>query len=185
MIQIDPWVYFFAALVILILPLDWLLAAFFAAVFHELCHMAAIRLLGGSVRHICIGIGGAEIITEVTGLDKELLSTIAGPVGSLILLCLLRVFPKLAICGCIQGIFNLIPVYPLDGGRILRCSLVYLCPQKAALVEKVVIFSFIVLTVIGSVVFSTGSISAWIAAFLILKAIIRKRPCKRSQIGVQ
>ena len=39
--------YLFLSLMILLLPLKWVIAMILAAVFHELCHYVAIRLLTG------------------------------------------------------------------------------------------------------------------------------------------
>lgn len=90
---------------------------------HELSHLLMIRFLGGSVKGIYIGPGGAEIRTGAMDLLQELLCTLAGPVGSFSTVLLCHFIPKIAICGFIQGCFNLIPLYPLDGGRVLRCCI--------------------------------------------------------------
>ena len=55
MIRISPGCYILAALLVLILPLSWILAAVLAAIFHELCHLVSIVLLGGSIREIRVG----------------------------------------------------------------------------------------------------------------------------------
>ncbi len=111
------------AVLLLILPLNWMLGALFAAGFHELCHILAILLTGGCVHAIRIGIQGAVIHTSPMERRQELLCAVAGPAGSLLLWILYPVMPRLALCGLIHGLFNLIPVYPLDGGRALFCVL--------------------------------------------------------------
>lgn len=189
LIKTDPWVYVVGALLLLILPLDWLTAAFLAAVFHELCHIGMIRLLGGRIFSVDIRIGGAVIEAELPGEKAELLSAMAGPVGSFLLLSMCRIFPKLAIAACIQGLFNLIPLYPLDGGRILKCSLNLLCPAYAERIRKgiEVLVHFLVgmLSVGGCVLYSQGAFPILFAALVIRKPILRKIPCKRRQIRVQ
>lgn len=72
-----------------------------------------------------------ETLPMSTG--RELIAVLAGPAASLLLLSLVRVFPRVAICGLIQGIYNLLPIYPLDGGKALRCLM--------ALVEEKGFFS--------------------------------------------
>lgn len=189
MIRIEPWAYFFAAALVLILPLDWLLSMLLAAFFHELCHIIAIKLLGGRVASLRIGIGGAMIETEIPGKGRELISTLAGPLGSFCLLAVCRIFPKLAICSCIQGLFNLLPVYPLDGGRILRCGLELICPTRAEttqkIVERLLYIALMLLTVTGIFLFSMGVAPLFVAVMLTVKAVLRKRPCKQSQIRLQ
>lgn len=189
MIRVDPWAYVLGAVLVLVLPLDWLLAALGAAAFHEACHLTAIRVLGGRVLEVRIGTGGTIMETELSGRARELLCALAGPVGSFLLVFACRLFPKLAICGGIQGIFNLLPVYPLDGGRALRCGLELLWPQKAEKignwVEVSVLSALVIPAVAGAFFFSWGGIPLAAGLMLILKAILRKSPCKRSRIGVQ
>ena len=61
------------AILILMVPIDWLLSAGCAAMIHELSHLLMIRFLGGSVKGIYIGPGGAEIRTGAMDLLQELL----------------------------------------------------------------------------------------------------------------
>lgn len=121
--MIDPWACLLGALLLLILPLHWLAAAVLAAGVHELCHLGAVYALGGRVLSFCIGPAGARMETDLQGRGRALLAALAGPAGSLLLLFLGRFLPHVAVCAAIQGLFNLLPLYPLDGGRVLRCCL--------------------------------------------------------------
>lgn len=189
MIRVDPPAYIIGALLILTLPLDWILSALAAAIFHELCHVLVIYLLGGSIRGIRIGVSGAVIDAAIWGKGRELLCAIAGPSGSLLLASLCHIFPKAALCAFLQGLFNLLPIYPLDGGRILQCSLEMLCPSGAniiiQLVEKFTYLTLFVTALAASVKLSLGILPVFWAGILILKTSARKRPCKQGQIRVQ
>ena len=120
-IRIHEDFFFFAAILLLLLPLRWILAGAAAALVHELGHSLAVRLLGGHVVSGQISFRGAKLTAEPMEPEKELISVLAGPAASLLLLSLHRITPRIAICGFVQGCFNLLPVYPLDGGKALRC----------------------------------------------------------------
>ena len=79
---IGGWVLLMLALMILVLPMQWVLAAVLAAMFHELCHYGAARLCGGNVAQLRVGTFGAQM--EVWGLTNlgELVCALAGPLGS-------------------------------------------------------------------------------------------------------
>lgn len=119
--------YLMLALGVLMLPLRWLGGLVLAGFFHELCHVLAIRFTGGQIIGITIGFGGTIIETETMTAGKELVCALAGPVGGFLLLALLRWLPHLAFCGAIQSVFNLLPIYPLDGGRAMNlvCRLIF------------------------------------------------------------
>lgn len=117
------------ALMLLILPLQWVMAATAAAAFHELCHYLAVRGLGGHVFGIRLGLGGAKMEVEQLPPPKELMAALAGPVGSALLVLLAKWLPRLAICGFVHCVFNLLPLFPLDGGRALRGILELFWPE--------------------------------------------------------
>lgn len=117
---LDPLLLPIAALYVLTVPANWLAASLFCAAYHEIGHIIAVRLLGGKILSVHIRFGGAKIISFVPSSIGEIISILAGPAASLSLLLVGRIWPEAAVCGFLQGIFNLLPVYPLDGGRILK-----------------------------------------------------------------
>lgn len=179
-IHIDPLFYLFLAFLLLTLPLSWLCAALCAAVFHELCHGLMLHFLGGHIRRIHIGIGGAVMDAEIPDRHRELICALAGPAGSFFLLSFHMFFPKLALCAGVQGLFNLLPIFPLDGGRALQCCLELLCPHNAekiqTLVETSLMLCAAIAAALGTFVFSFGVMPLILSFTLILKIILRKRP---------
>lgn len=120
-ITISPAACILAALTILLLPLRWMCAAFLAAAFHEFCHILALHLCGGRIQCITIGNRGAVIHSYRMRTWKEVICILAGPLGSLLLVLFARWVPRVAICAFFHAIYNLLPIYPLDGGRAIRC----------------------------------------------------------------
>ncbi|HEX8697788.1 MAG TPA: site-2 protease family protein [Myxococcaceae bacterium] len=114
------------------------LGLFASVLVHELAHVIYALRKGGEVRSITLMIVGG--VSEVTEMPKrhrdEVLMALAGPLTSLGLAGLffgvLLVLPQMrsfALPFCIfylgmvnvmLGLFNLVPAFPMDGGRILR-----------------------------------------------------------------
>lgn len=178
---IDPSLFIFAAILLLLVPGHWLFASISAAIVHEAFHAAAIYLTGGKITRIKIGIGGTVIETQLQCELSELLCAAAGPAGSFLLILFSRIYPRLAICGMIQGSFNLIPVLPMDGGRILKSLLNLMIPDKSAqilrIVEKTAIFILAITALYGCFHNSVGLLPAILLTLFLTK---RKNPCKQS-----
>lgn len=120
-VKINAGACIFLAVLLLTIPLQWIVATFLSAFFHEVCHIIVIILCHCSVYSIEIGVFGAKIHTSTPSRCKEFICALAGPCGSFLLLCFSRWFPRIALCGLVQGSFNLLPLYPMDGGRMFRC----------------------------------------------------------------
>ena len=93
---------------------------FAAAVLHELAHIAAIRAAGGQIIRVRLGFGDAQIDFTPLPARLESLCALAGP--GLNALCAAALLHRLPVFACVSAIlaaFNLLPLWPLDGGRVL------------------------------------------------------------------
>ena len=120
------------AFMVLVLPLRWLFSAAMAVLVHELCHWLALKALRVEILGVVVRGGGIRMETEPMTSGKELICALAGPAGGLVLLLFIRWIPRIAVIALVQSAFNLLPMYPLDGGRALRCISQMLFRQKTA-----------------------------------------------------
>lgn len=189
-LEISAVSWILGALLILVVPLNWVLAAVTAAVFHELSHSAAILLLGGKIHGLKILPDGIRMETSPMTAWQEILCSLAGPVGSLLLVLLGKHTPRIALCALVQGCYNLLPVYPLDGGRALHCLLGWFLPLKTA--KKVE--EFLVCAVLAAACpailwldwrLSMDGILVLAGIFGAGRSILRKIPCKETVLRVQ
>ena len=161
------------ALMLLVLPVDVLVAAAGAAAFHELCHALAVRLTGGRILGLTLGAGGLTMEVLPMAPGRELLCALAGPAGSLVLA--LMPVPKLALCALIQGLFNLLPLSGLDGARALECVLELTVPAHGARILKTM--EWLTLGALLGLILcldpGAGALGAWTVL------AVRKFPCKQ------
>ena len=104
----------------LILPLRFLLGVILAATVHELGHLTAMYFAGVQIEGIFIHPFGARIQAGPMEPGTEIICALAGPLAGVLTIFAWKWFPELALAGLVQTIFNLIPIYPLDGGRVAR-----------------------------------------------------------------
>ena len=187
-LRINGFTFLWLALLLLALPLRWVAAAGFAAVFHEFCHMLAIRICGGTIQSLEVGNSGALMEAADLTARQELLCAMAGPLGGLLLLLFLRWVPEVAVCAAFQSAYNLQPVYPLDGGRCLRCVVAMFAPMTA---DTVCVWAarcccFLLIAVgIWAAVTGLGFAPLMMAGFVAMKTIRGKIPCKHCLSAVQ
>ncbi len=101
---------------------------------HELGHLAALTACTVTVEGVRLGALGAVIETGPMGPWAELLCAMAGPAVNLFAFwALRRPWPRAALISLLIGACNLLPLYPLDGGRALRSALSLTLPLPAAM----------------------------------------------------
>lgn len=186
----DGWALILLALLCLTAPLNWLLAALIAAGFHEFCHFLGVWLTGGRIHSLRIGTAGAVMEASPMTPGRELVSVLAGPAGSIALFFLYPLFPRVAICALVHGLFNLLPIYPLDGGRALVCGTELLFSKRIA--EKICVYTRWTVAILvmcagiwGTFIAKLGTGPVLMALFLLSRALAGKIPCKRAHLGVQ
>ncbi len=118
------------------------LGLFASIIFHELAHSVVARICGLEMKGITLFVFGgvAEMTQEPPNPQAELLMAIAGPVSSVLLgtglgfafiagrltglpQTVTAVLLYLMALNFILAGFNLLPAFPLDGGRVLRATL--------------------------------------------------------------
>lgn len=117
------------------------LGLFGSIVFHEMCHSLVARKYGLPIKGITLFIFGgvAEMEDEPQNPKTEFLMAAAGPASSVLLALIFHALSTvtegtwpivvngvISYLGWINGtlaIFNLLPAFPLDGGRVLRSAL--------------------------------------------------------------
>ena len=189
-LRIDAPACLLGALALLLLPFNWIISAVMAALWHEGCHWLALKLCGCRCYGISVGREGAVLETEFGTPAKEALCALAGPLGSILLLLFFRWIPRIAICALIQGLYNLIPVYPLDGGRLVRSLLQILVKNGkyvsiTARIETVTIALLTVASIYCLIVLQLGYLPLIFVSILFYRVFQRKLSCKEVQLAVQ
>ncbi len=117
------------------------LGMFASIIFHELCHSLVARRFGLPMKGITLFIFGgvAEMDEEPPSPKAEFFMAVAGPLSSILLGTIgyavattgeawlpdpaAGVLEYLTVINFILAGFNLLPAFPLDGGRVLRAAL--------------------------------------------------------------
>ena len=165
------------------------LALFFIVMFHEFGHALACRQVGGTANQIVLWpLGGVAFVDPPPRPGATLWSIAAGPLVNDALLPILLVLVTLgrasgwafampnayALLRAVSFInagllmFNMLPIYPLDGGQILRSLLWFVLGRVRSLMVATVL-GFV--GVAGFIVLAVWIHSAWfgiLAVFMLM-----------------
>ena len=116
------------------------LASFFsAALAHELGHLSMLGLLGAQIHGVSLTAAGPMIEYNGCFTQRQEAGIIAaGPVAGIAfaVLCFILDTPYFryaALVAALGSAFNLLPAFPMDGGRLTRMLLEASMPDKTAL----------------------------------------------------
>ena len=109
-------------LMVLLFPVPVTAGICLAAAIHESGHILAIRIAGGRIRRLVLHASGAVLEMDPLGPGKTLSCALAGPAAGALTILAWKFFPELALAGLVQTVYNLLPLYPLDGGRAWRAA---------------------------------------------------------------
>lgn len=185
----SAFLFIVSSVALLVIPLPWLAAWFLAILIHELGHYIALRICKISVHAIRMKLSGVQMDTGPMSAGQELICSLAGPLCGFSLLLFAKYIPRVAVCAAIQSCYNLLPLYPLDGGRGVRCVLQMLCSTNISMVEKFIRFGcvcvLIILGVVATFVLKLGTVPVLLVIWILCKHGNLKTPCKDAKQIVQ
>lgn len=174
-IKLDLKIFIFIIIFVLTRQIEIYGMLMLFAFLHELGHFFAGIVLGFKAKSLSINPLGLSISFWVKSKDynrriccgnvlavKKLLIAIAGPMVNFLLVIVFSLIDLdgynvnkelLIYSNILIGIFNLIPIYPLDGGRILK-SLLYILTglrDTYSYINYISYISIIILTVFSSI----------------------------------
>ena len=131
-----------AAAAFYFVPMELLTGYILACLFHELCHLAAMKVCKVEIHSFRIELTGLVIEHgKMKSPVTELISVLSGPAGGLVFafacsrVSTVTEIRWLEICAAfslILSIFNLLPCLPLDGGRAVNCLLQLIADERDA-----------------------------------------------------
>ena len=153
---------------------------------HELAHAAMIGLLGFGPSQILLqGIGGVTVNERRARPWQDLLISAAGPISSFLLASglyvvfisvgfvrqdpfLMALLPLLLRANLWWGVFNLMPVVPLDGAGVVRNFLRLFLNERTAFV-----ISIWISIITGTLLAIAGLVTRWIFLSLLMLWYVR------------
>ena len=174
--NIRPAFAIISAVAVSVFPLKFVIAWVMASITHELFHIFAICFMNIRIMRITLDGTGAIVETETMLPGQELICALAGPLGGMTLLLFARTIPETAMCALVQSIFNLLPYYPLDGGRALHCLATFLLGEHCAncitaYINIIIIVLLLAVSVFLQLQYHLGVVPLFVTLLLFLRNI--------------
>jgi Zn-dependent protease len=165
------------------------LSLFAIVLMHEFGHQLACRQVGGKTHDIVLWpLGGVAFVSPPQRPGAQLWSIVAGPLVNVVLVPVLaalwsiswhlgwsethhdayELFRSIWIINLVLLIFNMMPVYPLDGGQILRSLLWFVVGRANSLLVASVIGFIGVAALIGLAIWLQSIWLGIMAAFILI-----------------
>jgi Zn-dependent protease len=147
-----------------------------AAALHEFGHYLVLRRMNKQPTRLTLSCSGIAMETPPLGYREELIAAAAGPLVSFLLGLVFPVAPLTALYSVCLGLFNLLPIPGLDGGRILTALLhMRFHPETAdrlsCLVGLLSATTVCMISLILSIRFSLGLWPVLVSALFLLRAM--------------
>jgi stage IV sporulation protein FB len=155
----------------------WIPVLFLSVLLHELSHAGMIAAFGyGSSQVMLAGLGGVTLNKRAAKPWHDMVISAAGPAASFLIFfvavalrdrvhdpMLTAFLPLLATANVAWGVFNLIPISPLDGGGIVRNFFRIFLRERTAFIVAIWVGFIVGIAVIALGVY----VRFWMMSFLV------------------
>lgn len=160
-IRIDLKIFIFFILFILTKQSTVYLLLLAFVILHELGHIIVGLCMGLKIQTMKIMPMGVSVLFQLQKQNRntKFWVSIAGPITNFVLAAIILAMPEFILqetmiyINILVGTFNLLPIYPLDGGRILETVLLRFYPKDKIedIINKLSNIIMICLTVLASI----------------------------------
>ena len=150
--------------------LEYFLLSYISMLIHELAHLCAAEIIGLKPSHISLHPFGVNLHlknTFVCCLTDEIILYLSGPLANLFIALSAQVFFKnFSFCQYLFAVnialfaVNMLPVYPLDGGCMVKKKLSYLFGEHTG---NIIIKA--ISLILGTALFSLGIYASYMTGF--------------------
>jgi len=142
-------------LIFLMAPMSWGIAIFFSVLIHEMAHAWVADRRGWRVYGIRVDLFTGSAAVDTNMPERDAIPVVAaGPLSNLLLSIIILLFTgslgvdsinptvfkflnDLFVVNIILFIFNILPIYPMDGGRLVKDFLFLKMRSNRALAKKI------------------------------------------------